>query len=421
MGNKQKLLTKLEELSLKKECTSKNLEPCISEIEKEFGTNYQELKKDFEDRAQKFHNLQLADKILMNALYGYFGTKTCRFYRVEIAESITLTGQEESKRVQKILEEAGYNILYGDTDSMFILVDSMPNEIKDDIEKAKQWIREQFVPRINELSQQELEKMAKEIGVKEPKLGETYHFTFKQEMIARSGIFLPGVSKGEAKKRYDLWVIDEEGVEVDKIASAGTPLKQSKLPKIVKEYFLKFINKLLKEMVTDEDELLKYPRELREKILEAGENWDLQYFGSSQQFNKPLHETDSKSAQFAIKWNELAEQLKLPIIQINIKYKFIEVVPKREFQPTEIVLTKYKDKLNLIRELHQFVLTNRIGNIPIIEDSKEMVEIVKSIFDVDIDRLVEKYVTSIFKPYFKVLNIPIEKIAFDYGDVDDLL
>ena len=427
----KQLFSKLEEYALKQECTSKNLDKCLNEIAQTFGSPVpdeikSELVNEFKSREQKFDNIQLANKILMNALYGYFGTKTSRFYIVAVAEAITLTGQDESRRVQELLEKEGYIILYGDTDSMFILVKGMPDEIKDDIEKAKKWIRDKFVPRINELAQQELESMAREIGIHNPILDETYHFKFKQEMIARSGIFLPAVSKkDEAKKRYDLWVIDEEGVPKDKFSSAGTPLKQSKLPNIVKEYFLKFISKLLKEMVNDENELLSIARELREKIINACENWELEHLGSQTQFNKPLDQyPESKSeVKFAIKWNnEIAPILKLPEFQLNFKYKFIEVVPKQQFTPVGKVKELPPEHQNLIRKLHQFVLKERVKMVGVVDlENQLLIDILRSIFDIDVDRILEKYVNNIFKPYFKVLNIPIEKIAFDIGDLDDLL
>jgi len=423
-------LSKLEEYALNYTCTPNNLDKCIHEITQTFGSvsddKKEELVSELKAREQKFHNIQLAYKILMNSLYGYFGTKTSRFYKLEVAEAITLTGQEESRRVQEVLEKEGYNILYGDTDSMFILVNGMPDEIKNDIDEAKKWIRNKFVPRINELAQKELENMARELGIKNPVLGENYHFTFKQEMIARSGIFLPSISGREAKKRYDLWVVDEEGISKDKITSAGTPLKQSKLPVIVKEYFKKFIETLLKKMVNDEESLLKIARELREKILIACEEWNINHLGSQTQFNKPLDqypETNSQ-AKFAKKWNEdIAHKLKLPTYQINFKYKFIEVVPKSRFNPSDYLTNNLTpSQLELLKDLHSFVNGNKIRVVGLVDpDNILFIEVLKSLFDIDADRIIEKYVTNIFKPYFTILNIPIEKIAFNIADLDELL
>ncbi len=60
-------------------------------------------------------------KILMNSLYGALGNKGCRYYSLEFANAITHTGQMLIKSCAKKVEEAGYKVIYGDTDSVFAL------------------------------------------------------------------------------------------------------------------------------------------------------------------------------------------------------------------------------------------------------------------------------------------------------------
>ena len=61
-----------------------------------------------------------AIKILMNSCYGVLGTPACRFYNPLLANSITATGRELLLWSQRWFEDAGFRVLYGDTDSVFV-------------------------------------------------------------------------------------------------------------------------------------------------------------------------------------------------------------------------------------------------------------------------------------------------------------
>ncbi|HET6630619.1 MAG TPA: DNA polymerase II [Woeseiaceae bacterium] len=61
-----------------------------------------------------------AIKILMNSFYGVLGTPACRFYNPALANSITGTGKELLLWSKRWFEEAGFRVLYGDTDSLFV-------------------------------------------------------------------------------------------------------------------------------------------------------------------------------------------------------------------------------------------------------------------------------------------------------------
>ncbi len=62
-----------------------------------------------------------AIKILMNSFYGVLGTSACRFHRPELAGAITTFGREILLWTKRRFEELGYRVLYGDTDSLFVL------------------------------------------------------------------------------------------------------------------------------------------------------------------------------------------------------------------------------------------------------------------------------------------------------------
>ncbi|MBC7171904.1 MAG: DNA polymerase II, partial [Polyangiaceae bacterium] len=72
--------------------------------------------------------LQRAIKILMNSLYGVLGASGCRFFDPRIASSITLRGHEIIERSRSLFEARGLRVIYGDTDSLFVLVDEALDE-----------------------------------------------------------------------------------------------------------------------------------------------------------------------------------------------------------------------------------------------------------------------------------------------------
>src|SRR6185503_13742100 len=61
-----------------------------------------------------------AIKILMNSFYGVLGTPACRFYNPALANSITGMGREMLLWSKRWFEAAGFQVLYGDTDSLFV-------------------------------------------------------------------------------------------------------------------------------------------------------------------------------------------------------------------------------------------------------------------------------------------------------------
>jgi DNA polymerase II len=61
-----------------------------------------------------------AIKILMNSFYGVLGTAACRFYNPALANSITGAGREILLWSKRWFESAGFKVLYGDTDSLFV-------------------------------------------------------------------------------------------------------------------------------------------------------------------------------------------------------------------------------------------------------------------------------------------------------------
>lgn len=82
------------------------------------------------DEAKKHNNkpLSQAIKIIMNSFYGVLGSSGCRFFNPQLASSITMRGHEIIQMSRNLIEEKGYNVIYGDTDSVFVLLGENKNE-----------------------------------------------------------------------------------------------------------------------------------------------------------------------------------------------------------------------------------------------------------------------------------------------------
>jgi DNA polymerase elongation subunit (family B) len=88
-----------------------------------------------EDDAQKsvLNGLQLAYKVVANSIYGQCGSKTSPIRRLEVAACTTAVGRQKIFDAKKIVEEQfGGEVIYGDTDSIFIKFEtkSLPESIE---------------------------------------------------------------------------------------------------------------------------------------------------------------------------------------------------------------------------------------------------------------------------------------------------
>ncbi|MFA4856015.1 MAG: DNA polymerase domain-containing protein, partial [archaeon] len=65
---------------------------------------------------------QQALKILLNSFYGYLGYSRSRFYSRECASAITAWARQYVQWVGSEVEKAGFELLYTDTDSAFLII-----------------------------------------------------------------------------------------------------------------------------------------------------------------------------------------------------------------------------------------------------------------------------------------------------------
>jgi DNA polymerase I len=168
------------------------------------------------ERLRQLEAKQWALKIMANAFYGHMGYSRARVYDLDIANAITATGRETIKEVAKTIEgKYNHQVVYGDTDSVFVKMDTDDmNAIYDIGVKMSSEISEDL-PGVMEL---DFEKV------------------FKR--------FLP-----LTKKRYAAWRFDrkEDGTWKDKIETKGIETVRRDWCPLVGETVQKVIEILLKE------------------------------------------------------------------------------------------------------------------------------------------------------------------------------
>ena len=80
---------------------------------------------------RNFYNVvQLTLKVLLNASYGVMGAENFSLYCPPVAEAVTAYGRDAMKKTVDRAQSLGVNVLYGDTDSLF-LKSPTPEQIND--------------------------------------------------------------------------------------------------------------------------------------------------------------------------------------------------------------------------------------------------------------------------------------------------
>lgn len=187
--------------------------------------------------------MQYTKKILLNRLYGTFANKYSPFSDVDIASSITLTGQAVVKQAADIgLEFAksqGVNEdinIYSDTDSCYFTFKNLLKHNGIDltesgkISKPAYELIEKFGKYLNENITIWAQK---NLNTKDSR------FVFKRESICDAAIFY------EKKKRYILHILDDEGIACNKTKYTGVEIVSTSTPAKVKPFIKKIVKTVL--------------------------------------------------------------------------------------------------------------------------------------------------------------------------------
>jgi DNA polymerase-2 len=207
--------------------------------------------------------LSQALKLLMNSFCGVLGAPGCRFFNPKLVASVTLRGHEMMRETRRLVEEAGYDAIYGDTDSIFVWL-KRPHSEEEAIEvgrllvdKVNRWWRDSLRDRYGLESWLELEF-------------DTHYRRFFMPTIR-------GTDEG-SKKRYAGLTIEADGREdvvyrgLETARSDWTPLaqqfQQGLYRRIFKaEPYADFVRDYAAKTASGAfDELLVYRKRLRRQL-----------------------------------------------------------------------------------------------------------------------------------------------------------
>jgi DNA polymerase elongation subunit (family B) len=221
--------------------------------------------KQLEKEISTCNNIQMARKIQINSLYGAIGNNWFRYYKLENAEAITLSGQVAIRWIEnklnqymnKILKTENIDyVIASDTDSIYLHMGPLVKKLF----AGKDVSTEKIVDFLDKISKSELEKYIEESYQELADYMNVYDqkMQMKRENIADRGIWT-------AKKRYILNVWDSEGVRYDepKLKMMGIEAVKSSTPAPCRQ----MIKDGLKIMMSGtEDEVITYIDNCRNKF-----------------------------------------------------------------------------------------------------------------------------------------------------------
>ena len=314
-----------------------------------------------EKEISRCNNIQMAKKISLNSAYGAIGNQYFRYYKLENAEAITLSGQVSIRWIEQKMNDYLNNLLKtekedyviaSDTDSIYLnlgpVVDKFLANRSSDKAKVVELLdmvcRDKLEPYIDEC----YSNLATYVSAYDQKM------QMKRENIADRGIWT-------AKKRYILNVWDSEGVRYEdpKLKMMGIEAVKSSTPapcrKMIKDALklmmsgteddvIDFIENARSEFKSLPPEQISFPRSVSDVV---------KYKSSADIYTKgtPIHARGALLFNHYVKKNKLTN--KYSLIQNGEKIKFCylkkpnsiheNVISFIQDFPKELDLDKYID------------------------------------------------------------------------------
>lgn len=316
-----------------------------------------ELKKEI----ARCNNIQMAKKISLNSAYGAIGNEHFRYFRLEIAEAITASGQlairwisnKTNAYLNKILKTNDVDyVIACDTDSMYLNLGPLVETVYADREKTAEGVVN-FLDKVCKVEfEKYIESAYKELAVYMNAYAQK--MVMKRENIAERGFWT-------AKKRYVLNVWDSEGVRYKepKMKICGLETARSSTPQYYRDKLLEAFKIILTKTNDDLIDYIEYVKQDTRKqeyvniAFPRGCNGMEKYKCKHDIYKKgtPIHVRGSLLYNYYVHKNKITN--KYPIIQEGEKIKFIYLkTPNPMMQncisffsdiPKELNLDKYID------------------------------------------------------------------------------
>ena len=204
-----------------------------------------------------------AIKIIQNSFFGSLASPNCRYFNMDMANAITHFGQFLIKLTTEEIEKLGHNVIYGDTDSVFV-------ETKLGKEKAN---------KLGEEIEKKITKFYKEYTEKKYNRKSYLELEFEKQYISLVIPQVRGSETAAAKKRY-AGLVDKKGKETLEVVGleavrgdwteAAKDFQKELLLKVFHEKPINtFIKNYVKKIRSGElDKKLVYQKSLRKPLSE---------------------------------------------------------------------------------------------------------------------------------------------------------
>jgi DNA polymerase elongation subunit (family B) len=312
-------------------------------------------------------------KVLSNAVYGAFGYRS-RKHNLEVAEAVTAFGQRMIKFAGEVAEELGMQVIYGDTDSVFVATGA---NNYGEAYNAGLRLQDEIMRRIP--------KYIRQFHVSP---SEKCLFEIKLEKVYSK--FFMGAQKGKAvKKRYCGYVLEKDGSHLD---VKGFDIRRSDTSEFATKLQRKLIETLLKGK--EKEKVLEEIANELNRITEV----PLVEIGVPSAITKPLNEYKSNAVQ-----KKAAENANK---YLNTKYKYgskplrLYIIPP---QPEELY-----PKLAKRSEAERDALAEELQKLDVIAFD-ETIELPKWV-KVDYKRMLALTVKPKIERFLEALEITWEEL-----------
>jgi DNA polymerase elongation subunit (family B) len=301
------------------------------------------------DMSKFFDSRQHTMKIVSNSLYGALGAPGFRFYDIDNAESITLTGRTVIKHAMNkgdewFTKQTGVDkdyVIYVDTDSNYFsakpIIDLMESKFNRDLSRDEKIdITYKTSQAVEAYINSSWDEFCKHF------LNSNKHFlNIKQEYVAEAGFWI-------AKKRYAQKIISEKGVKISKLTDGkkewkldvkGMDVVRSNFPSAFRSLMSTILIGILDktEKLKIDDIIIKFKEEIPKKPL-----MDIMFPVGVKELKK--YQTDSSGTfaayktgtpvhvKSALNYNNLLDHFKITTSQKiidNEKIKWTYLKPNR--------------------------------------------------------------------------------------------
>jgi DNA polymerase elongation subunit (family B) len=345
------------------------------ELEVADKSNKQEVYRIERDIA-RYENQQTSIKLLLNSLYGALGNKYFRYFTMEIAEGITLSGQMiirwAEKHVNDYLNKALGNKKYKDY-VIAIDTDSVYVALEDVVKASGLTDKEKITNFLDKLCGEAMESILDKCFVENAQMMNVHkkRITMKREAIADRAIWV-------AKKRYILNVLDNEGVRYakPKLKIMGIEAIKSSTPGTCREAFEKLFKVLISGTESQTQSFISSYRETFEALPAEDKAFPRGVSGIKKYMDKQTIYAKGTpiNSRAAILYNHLLKQHGLktyPPIREGDKIKYIHLYPNN---PTKENVIAFIDVLPPEFKLDRYIDNDTQFEKAFLEPAKSIIE-----------------------------------------------